>query len=499
MDGPPGTGKSQTIADVIAQLIRDGKTVLFVSEKAVALDVVLSRLAEVSLDRFVLALHSHEATRRAVAQDLGEALSETPQAKSRFTASDRARIERERKQLTDDALATAKVRQLAKEADELATVEACLAAEFSDWRQLDPVAANWLERISKSLTEIDPSFSVGLDSRSGDLLAFAQALDDADEHIGQARHSAGLLATAFEAGRIDDIPLIAIDRLVELGLGHECHSRAGAGVVGASRRAGRARRESQGSVIGGETPSDAGGLAHLRGYLDFAEMGPAALAVRSAIDNALQAPPYYRGPRPAPTGPVVDTIPTDLDAKPEWASDYVEPDGAAPPSTTAEFHDPALRRVIVDQICEVVDDHAPIHRDAVLRVVRRAWGLGRAGKRMREAFNNAVARAAALGDIEQRGDWLHNTQGMTVVRVPASDDAPRRRVEEVPPDEIELAIMHLLEDAGASRNADLREAWARLYGWKRVGPDIERAFDRAVRALIKAGKVSGPDPLRLAD
>ena len=40
MDGPPGTGKSQTIANMIGVLLHAGKTVLFVSEKAAALDVV---------------------------------------------------------------------------------------------------------------------------------------------------------------------------------------------------------------------------------------------------------------------------------------------------------------------------------------------------------------------------------------------------------------------------------------------------------------------------
>jgi hypothetical protein len=45
MHGPPGTGKSQTIASVIANAIGNGKRVLFVSEKAAALDVVHSRLA----------------------------------------------------------------------------------------------------------------------------------------------------------------------------------------------------------------------------------------------------------------------------------------------------------------------------------------------------------------------------------------------------------------------------------------------------------------------
>ena len=44
MDGPPGTGKSQTIANVIAELLAAGRTVLFVSEKAAALEVVQKRL-----------------------------------------------------------------------------------------------------------------------------------------------------------------------------------------------------------------------------------------------------------------------------------------------------------------------------------------------------------------------------------------------------------------------------------------------------------------------
>lgn len=82
MDGPPGTGKSQTIANTIAELIHSGRTVLFVSEKAAALDVVRDRLREAGLSDFALELHSHKATRKAVATDLNRALSSRPQARS---------------------------------------------------------------------------------------------------------------------------------------------------------------------------------------------------------------------------------------------------------------------------------------------------------------------------------------------------------------------------------------------------------------------------------
>lgn len=75
MNGPPGTGKSQTITNMIAALMHAGRSVLFVSEKAAALDVVRNRLAEVGLGDFVLALHSSDTGKRAVAQELNRVLT----------------------------------------------------------------------------------------------------------------------------------------------------------------------------------------------------------------------------------------------------------------------------------------------------------------------------------------------------------------------------------------------------------------------------------------
>lgn len=48
IQGPPGTGKSQTIASLIADFVNKNKTVLMVSEKKTALDVVYSRLGKLS-------------------------------------------------------------------------------------------------------------------------------------------------------------------------------------------------------------------------------------------------------------------------------------------------------------------------------------------------------------------------------------------------------------------------------------------------------------------
>lgn len=62
--GPPGTGKSQTIANMIANCLAVGKTVLFVAEKTAALDVVYRRLREHGLGDRCIELHSNKADRR---------------------------------------------------------------------------------------------------------------------------------------------------------------------------------------------------------------------------------------------------------------------------------------------------------------------------------------------------------------------------------------------------------------------------------------------------
>ena len=69
--GPPGTGKSQTITNIIAQCLGEGKTVLFVAEKAAALDVVHRRLVATKLDDAVLELHSNKTERKSVLAQLG--------------------------------------------------------------------------------------------------------------------------------------------------------------------------------------------------------------------------------------------------------------------------------------------------------------------------------------------------------------------------------------------------------------------------------------------
>ncbi|XBH20406.1 DUF4011 domain-containing protein [Jonesiaceae bacterium BS-20] len=76
LEGPPGTGKSQTITNLIAHLLAQGKKVLFVAEKQAALEVVQRRLDSVGLDPFTLDIHGKKQSPNVVKQQLNTALEQ---------------------------------------------------------------------------------------------------------------------------------------------------------------------------------------------------------------------------------------------------------------------------------------------------------------------------------------------------------------------------------------------------------------------------------------
>lgn len=75
IEGPPGTGKSQTITNMIANALYAGKRVLFVAEKKVAIDVVYTRLAQAGLKPYCLRIESDKANKKKIYDELAERLA----------------------------------------------------------------------------------------------------------------------------------------------------------------------------------------------------------------------------------------------------------------------------------------------------------------------------------------------------------------------------------------------------------------------------------------
>jgi len=105
LEGPPGTGKSQTITNLIAHSLAKGKTVLFVSEKMAALEVVHRRLNAIGLGPFCLELHSSRAKKSEVLEQLGHSLNASGQRTAEQWTQEAERVARLRANLNDLVIA----------------------------------------------------------------------------------------------------------------------------------------------------------------------------------------------------------------------------------------------------------------------------------------------------------------------------------------------------------------------------------------------------------
>ena len=81
IEGPPGSGKSQTIVNLISAALKNGKKVLFVAEKLTALDVVKSRLEAYGLGNFILPLQA----KRNASNDIYDGIEQRLEMESQYS------------------------------------------------------------------------------------------------------------------------------------------------------------------------------------------------------------------------------------------------------------------------------------------------------------------------------------------------------------------------------------------------------------------------------
>ncbi len=92
IQGPPGTGKSQTITNLIANLVAHGKKVLFVCEKRVALDVVFYKLEQAKLGELCCLVHDTKSDKKSFIFDLKDVYEDYLQFPLNFEEIERERF-----------------------------------------------------------------------------------------------------------------------------------------------------------------------------------------------------------------------------------------------------------------------------------------------------------------------------------------------------------------------------------------------------------------------
>lgn len=263
LEGPPGTGKSQTITNLLAHALAQGKRVLFVAEKRAALDVVKNRLDAVGIGPFALDLHDKGARPTAVRAQIRaaiDAIARPDEAKlsaSRGTAnSSRGALKRYAQRLHEPntaglSLYTARAQllALADDVEPLETPEALVASR----------AAEDFDRLRELMQTLPETADLAHPSRlhpwgfvpssvqdSAAVHAAAREFDAALNAIPTEGERQTLLTIASSPERLEQWAALANAPRFALEALDAVHTRALTGEIGAIQ----ARLESSGGVRG---------------------------------------------------------------------------------------------------------------------------------------------------------------------------------------------------------------------------------------------------------
>jgi DNA polymerase III delta prime subunit len=243
VEGPPGTGKSQTIVNLIAELVAEGKQVLFVSEKKAALEVVHGKLDAVGLGDFCLELHSHKANKAETLNELQRVAFQEPAVDRRdddlyrdlaeTTDALDGYVDAMRKPVRSTGLAPFELIAQRQEAVEHFAPEEPPIVELPDALDIDAEAKREAFSLVEDLVEaIDPVWPVDehpwrgtdpgtvlprkrrrVEAALDDAIDATQALQGAVEQVEQAANLAQAPGTPRQAREAVD----AIEHLVSLG------------------------------------------------------------------------------------------------------------------------------------------------------------------------------------------------------------------------------------------------------------------------------------------
>ena len=223
--------------------------------------------------------------------------------------------------------------------------------------------------------------------------------------------------------------------------------------------------------------------AELRQALEAAQVDartPAGTAVERLADQQEHAPVQVE----------IERVAWNQEAS--WIVPYRAAEVTSP-AGELEIVSPDASPYLRQMILHIVEREGPILRSLVLKRVRMAWGLGRAGSRVQDAVDHAITRLVKTRSIARNFDGSLSLPGtqLTHVRVPDDDETSKRTVMEVPIGELQLAMINLTRDAGAISGNDLFRSTARVFNWLRLGSEVAEQLELAHRGLCDRGSLRG--------
>ena len=172
---------------------------------------------------------------------------------------------------------------------------------------------------------------------------------------------------------------------------------------------------------------------------------------------------------------------------------YAEAVFEIPESMLMKLHEMPLER-LERYVTKIVETEAPVHVEEVGRRLSRLWGYNRAGQRIqslvRQAAERAVWRKLIRWSDDSSGRFLECCNGSQGVTARDRSDAASpslRKVDMLPPSEIQSAVLEAVEKNIALNAADCAVETARAFGYKSTSADLRKRVEENVEKLVAKG------------
>jgi len=129
----------------------------------------------------------------------------------------------------------------------------------------------------------------------------------------------------------------------------------------------------------------------------------------------------------------------------------------------------------------------PVHISEVVRRIRVAWGIKRAGKRIQDSITDAINLANENGDVRLKDEFLYPKNRGIIVRRRSGD--PPAKINLICDDEIAEAAKMVIRTQFASPMAEVVRQTSRLFGIKVTRGATAKRIEGVVQQLVKDGEL----------
>lgn len=182
-----------------------------------------------------------------------------------------------------------------------------------------------------------------------------------------------------------------------------------------------------------------------------------------------------------------------LPPKPDYIQSYEVCNLLSVATTSADaFLQPHNGKRIREQIDQVLEKESPISKPLLYQRILASWGIARAGGRIAAHLDSLIVDMGIRQTKHRKQVFLwkmtQHPNSYKVYRL-SKNDAQKRDAEDLPPEEIAVAIRHILKAQLSLPKADLIRESARLFGYARLGAKVDEAMQIGIDVAIKHGFV----------